>query len=270
LTGYGEFCILGFQGGFYVLNLTPSKMRTYLECGLKFKFQLADRSPFQQTPATAFGNFLHETLRRVYENPENVSRIEPVLRSVWNDSVFDSFADSESYFARGVAVLQRYCDEHFVDGKPDGETVGCEAFLSYIIEREGVEVRFGCKVDRLAVTDDGVLEIVDYKARSSGNIESEDGLSTDLAVFIYWALTRLHYKQYPRLRVKFINLLSLKSSAVELTPEMVAKNKAALWVEIRKIAKGEFEPRVSEACSWCAYKDQCPKMSLRACFDDLN
>ena len=252
-----------------MLKLSPSKIRLFTSCGLRYRYEQENPTPFQTTPAAAFGSFLHAALRRLYEHPPNASRLEPLLRSVWDENPFTTDEESDVFFAKGLTALKRYCDEFFVDGAPDSKTIACERFLSFIIERNDIAVEFTARADRLAVADDGALEIIDYKATLNGGIQTEESLATDLVAFLYFGLAKVNHPSYKQFRVRYLNLLSLKSATVEFSGEQVAANKEALWREIEKIARGVFEPRVDEGCSWCPHRSKCPAAGRRIRFEEL-
>src|SRR5688572_8488377 len=96
-----------------MIQLTPSKMRDYLQCGLRYKLQLEEHAPFMSTPATAFGTFLHKALEEIYKRPEHRGDLETLLHSVWDASEFNDFPDSDRHFGRGLVALERYCKAFF-------------------------------------------------------------------------------------------------------------------------------------------------------------
>lgn len=130
--------------------------------------------------------------------------------------------------------------------------------MTFIVSSKGVKIRLGCRVDRLALLPDKTLEVIDYKTNASGKVPTPEFLRNDLATFLYYVLTRLTYPQYPQIRIKFLNVLSMSSASVEYDMEQIEKNKRALWHCLKALPDEKFLPQTGEACGWCDFQDDCP------------
>lgn len=116
----------------------------------------------------------------------------------------------------------------------------------------------GCKADRIALDPNQILEIIDYKTNGSGKLPTAEFLRADLATFLYYVLTRLACPQYPQIKITFLNVLTMGKVSVLYEAEQIEANKKALWRCVKTVAKDEFNPRASEACSWRDFQDDCP------------
>lgn len=145
-----------------------------------------------------------------------------------------------------------------VYGKASGRILGTEVFLSRIVRLDKTRVRLGCKVDRLELHSDGILEVLDYKTSLLGRVPTEESLSVDLPTFVYYVLARVVYPEHRRVIVSQLNVLTLAKVEVEYNPLLLTLNKRALIDLVHEIENGNFEPRPTIVCAWYLVKEFCP------------
>jgi putative RecB family exonuclease len=252
-----------------VLSLTPTKLRDFLTCPQQYKLRHVDRACADLNPAPlAFGRSLHAALEEVHrgDGGPQPADPEPLLRRHWEAGAYADERESEAHFTKGLDALRRYLDSPSASAE---QILGTEVFMARVVNVRGLQIRLGCKADRVGLRPDGVLEITDYKTNASGRLPTQESLAADLPTFLYYVLARISYPQYPRVRVSFLNLLSLASVGVEYDTSQVAANKQALTAHVRTFADGLFEPRPGEACAWCPVQDHCPVYGEQIDFDNL-
>jgi putative RecB family exonuclease len=251
-----------------VLSVTPTKLRDFLTCPQLYKLRHVDRVASDGNPvALAFGRSLHaalEELHRVGGEGRASSDPDQLLRRHWESWAYADAAESEEQFAKGRDALRRY-----MDGPPAGQVLGTEVFMGHVFNLRGLQIRMGCKADRVGLLPGGVLEVTDYKTNASGRLPTRESLLEDLPTFLYYVLARITYPQYDRVRVSFLNLLTLATVSVSYDADRVAANKQALLVNIRAFASGAFGPRPGEACAWCDVLEHCPNFGRQIDFDSL-
>jgi RecB family exonuclease len=208
--------------------------------------------------AFGFGATMHLALQK-FHNLENLPKASSEMRRIlsenWDKSAYASEDEEAAYFVKGCTALENYYEA--VIGVAE-ETLGTEVFMTFIVNLKGVKIRLGCRVDRLALLPDKTLEVIDYKTNASGKVPTPEFLRNDLATFLYYVLTRLTYPQYPQIRIKFLNVLSMSSASVEYDMEQIEKNKRALWHCLKALPDEKFLPQTGDACAWCDFQDDCP------------
>ncbi len=243
-----------------MLSVTPTKLSDYLTCPFKYKLKHVEKNgDFGYSAALSFGQTMHSALQELHQLNRDLNdfvEIAELLTRFWDGGAYSSPEEDESYFLKGCQSLRAYCNAFNQDQEM---TLGTEVYMSYILKIGDLQVRLGCKADRVCAHLDGSLEIIDYKTSSSGKVPVAESLRGDLPTFLYYALARVNYHEYQQeVKISFLNVLTLAKSVVKYSPEEVAANKRSLLACLRTMAADSFAPRPSEACSWCAFQDVCP------------
>jgi RecB family exonuclease len=153
---------------------------------------------------------------------------------------------------------------------PAEQILGTEVFMSHLVNIRGLRIKFGCKADRVAVVEHGILEVLDYKTNASGRLPTPESLISDLPTFLYYLLARVYYPDYKLVRVAQLNVLTLARVGVEYDQAQVAANKRSLVAQSRAFAASTFDPAPSEACAWCPVQDHCPVFNKEIDLDSLS
>lgn len=253
-----------------ILALTPSKVRDYQSCPQQYKLKTVIRQTGNYaSPSLSFGSSIHSALEEIHtrqSHPNHAVNCQQVLLRHWKAKDYGDERESERYFTRGLDALRRYMN---VMGSPIGQIIGTEVYLSRTTRLEDVRVRLGCKVDRLELHPNGVLEVLDYKTNAGGQVPTPEFLANDLATFIYYALVRISYPKFPLVIVSQLNVLTLAKVEVKYETAKLTAHKQALAKLVHAIETGDFEPRQSGVCSWCPVRDYCPAFGSEADLDSL-
>ncbi len=242
-----------------MISITPTKLADYLTCPQKYKLRHLEKSGgLPSSPALSFGNTMHQALQAVHTGqniPENAAASTQLLKRFWDKGGYSTREEATEYFNRGCYSLENYCK---AAAGCEAETLGTEVYMSFVVDFRGTKIRLGCKADRLALHPDRTLEIIDYKTNRAGRVPAAESLERHLPTFIYFVLTRLTYPQYPNIKVTFLNVMSMTEVSIRYEKSLVDENKQALWECLKTLAAGSHAPRISEACSWCDFQDNCP------------
>lgn len=242
-----------------MISITPTKLADFLTCPLKYKLRHLEKSGgLPSSPALSFGNTMHQALQAIHTGqnmPVTVAESTQMLKRFWDKGAYSTREEAAEYFNKGIYSLENYCK---AAAESKTETLGTEVFMSLIIDFKGRKIRLGCKADRLALNPDNVLQLIDYKTSRSGKIPTAEYLKTDLPTFLYFILARLTYPQYPKLKITFLNVLTMSETSIEYEKPVIDENRKMLWEQMKRIISGDFNPRISECCAWCDYKDECP------------
>lgn len=256
--------------GANILSLTPSKVRDYQACPQQYKLkfvphQLGDTA----SPSLSFGNSIHSALEEIHTSlipSKQMFDCRQILRHHWKEKDYCDARESELYFERGLKALSRYVE---VMARSVDQIFGTELYLSRVVRLDSARVRLGCKVDRLELHPDGVLEGLDYKTNAGGQVPTPEFLAGDLATFIYYILIRLAYPELPRVIISQLNVLTLAKVEVSYNSKRITANKQALVKLVQAIRAGEFDPRPGTVCSWCRVRDYCPAFGPDSDLDSL-
>lgn len=173
---------------------SPSRLRTFGQCRLQYRFRYLDKEKSAFTSAQAhFGTSVHKALERLYgdvmqKQIPQVGDIIDEFRTSWQgnpvpemkfikvDEKRNPDKAYRSYIDKGIILLDAYHAKH----EPfDGDhTLRIEAKVTRTL-KDGSTV-FGY-VDRIA-EDDGRIAIIDYK---TGRRQSKRDADTDLQLGIY-------------------------------------------------------------------------------------
>jgi putative RecB family exonuclease len=245
-------------------SLSPSKVGSFKDCALAFRFTAIDRLPEPPSVATAKGTLVHIALERLHwAHPRGDRSVDAALwelAGAWEEFLDDAefsqldLADgAEAAFKADAELLVR---RYFELEDPDSiEVVGVELTL----EAEVAGLRLRGIIDRLDVTEDGDLVVVDYKTgRVPGEIQEQSRLA---GVQFYALLCEQVLGRRPS-RVRLLYLrdpLSIEAVPTEQSLRGLRQRTTAIWSAIEQACRTEdFRPKPSALCSWCSFKTWCP------------
>jgi putative RecB family exonuclease len=201
--------------------LSPSRAADFKQCPLLYRFRAIDRLPEPPSTAQVRGSVVHAALEQLY----------------------------------GLPAAQRYSLEDPTRFDPQS----CE-------QRIEVELADGTLlrgiIDRIDVAPTGELRVVDYK---TGKAPPEARALAEFKAmfqmkFYAVALLRSRGVLPTRLRLIYLSdgqLLDYSPDEAELL--RFEKTLMAIWHAIQSAgATGDFRPRPSRLCDWCAHHEHCP------------
>ena len=246
-------------------SLSPSKISSFTDCPLAFRFNAVERMPSKPTAATVKGTLVHSALERLMaldaasrvpsaahdclaaarsELPEDPEWIELALPA----------AEHDEFFASARSLVDAYFE---VEDPTTIDPTGLELHLEHTDPSTGMLLR-GI-IDRLETEPDGGLIVTDYKTGKSPNPKYAQ--SRMVGVHVYSYLVEKNYGQRPT-RVQLLYLGDRKVVADQPTDQStraIERKVGAIWEAIETAcAREHFEPRVSPLCNWCDYQDFCP------------
>ena len=245
-------------------SLSPSKLSAFKDCPLAFRFAAIDRLPEAPSPATFKGTLVHSALERLFwersRGERTPSAARQALEQAWEDlrhspeaANLDLEGDAADAFVADAASL---LDNYFRIEDPDAvDAVGVELTL----EADVGDLRLRGIVDRLDLTPEGDLVVVDYK---TGRVPSVIQEQQRLGGVQFYALL---CEQVLGRRPVAVRLLYLREPlAIEALPSDQAirgtrQRTSAVWSAIERACLHEdFRPRPSTLCNWCSFQTLCP------------
>lgn len=243
-----------------------SRLSTYENCPLQFKFNYIDRIKRETEGVEAFlGNRIHETLRKCYEDirrtkldtlDELLTYYESLWLKNWHDDIVINRKElnSEHYRNLGRKMLETYYRRH--TPFDSDITIGTELMLNFSLD-ERKKYRLTGLVDRLARTPDNIFWIHDYK--TSAHLPSQEEADRDRQLALYHIGVKKRWPDIEDIRLVWHYLAfdcELVSTRTDDALSELIDNTTQLIDNIE--ADGEFVPKESPLCDWCEYPDLCP------------
>ena len=245
------------------LSLSPSKVSSFTDCALAFRFSAIDRLPEPPAPWSTKGTLVHTALERLHLLPAPERTLDAAL-GLLGEAAVDIRDDPDyaelglddeaaaAFHADAADLVQRYFQ---LEDPRKIEAIGLELLLD--VEVEGVRLR-GI-IDRLELDDDGELVVTDYK---TGSVPSENYERKRLSgVHIYSLLCEELLGKRPK-RVQLLYLrqpVAILTSPTDQTTRGTRRSLTAVWQAVERACDREdFRPRPSRLCDYCAFQAYCP------------
>jgi putative RecB family exonuclease len=244
-------------------TLSPSKVSSFTDCALAFRFSAIDRLPQPPAPWSTKGTLVHTALERLHLLPAPERTLDAALealgaaaddiRSDPDYADLDLDEEAERAFHDDAAELVR---RYFQIEDPRRiDAIGLEVSLDVVVE--GVRLR-GI-IDRLELDADGELVVTDYKTGSVPSVQHERKRLS--GVHLYSLLCEELLGRRPG-RVQLLYLrqpVAIVTEPNEQSTRGTRRTLAAVWQAVERACDREdFRPRPSRLCDFCAFRQYCP------------
>ncbi len=244
-------------------SLSPSKVSSFTDCALAFRFSAIDKLPEPPQVHTTRGTLVHAALERLFVLP-GVERTLAAALTCLSDA-FDAMQMDADYTELQLdsAAEQQFLDDaerlvrnYFELEDPSTITpIGIELFLT--LEYDNLLLR-GI-IDRLELDPEGELVVTDYKTGKAPKQQFEQGRFG--GVTFYSLLCEQLFGRRP-VRVQLLYLADpviVTLATTDRANRNLERKVKAIWSTIEKACEHEsFAPRPSKLCDWCAFQAQCP------------
>jgi putative RecB family exonuclease len=244
-----------------------SRLETFEQCPLKYKFQYIDKieKPGFESIEAFVGSRVHEALKKLYDDllfgkTNTLDELLDYYKSRWQVewgpevTIVAPGRTQQDYFEYGALGIKTY----YAENQPfqQSRTLATEERVLITLDKNGRHKVQGY-VDRIARREDGTYEIHDYKTARSLPPQTEVDSSRQLAL----------YEMGLRERWRDVERVDLIWHYVRHGVALRSRRSAAQLVELRETTvelierietEKDFEPRKSPLCDWCEYKPDCP------------
>ncbi len=244
-------------------SLSPSKVSSFTDCALAFRFSAIDRLPEPPQVPTSRGTLVHAALERLFVLPGPERTLAQALTCL--SDAFDEFQREDEYTG---LLLDAEGEQQFLDDAErlvrnyfeleDPTTItpiGIELFLA--LDLDGLVLR-GI-IDRLELDADGELVVTDYK---TGRAPSQQYEQTRFGGVTFYSLLceRLFGRRPARVQLLYLaDPVAVVLPTAERATANLERKVKAIWSTIERACAAEsFAPRPSKLCGWCAYHAYCP------------
>jgi len=241
-------------------SLSPSKVVSFRDCALAFKFSAIDRLPEPPSPPAAKGTLVHRALELLYVRPPEERTIENALADLdqaWGDVMTsEEYAGMEvpdDFRSSAATLVRRYFD---LEDPTTIRPIGLELFLSTPLNDH---VKLRGIIDRLELDEDGELVVTDYKTGKVPGERHEQGRLTGVHFYSYLC-EKLFGKRPARIQLLYLGEpVAIIATPSEQSTRGLEKKVAAIWDAIeRACERDDFRPKPGPLCSWCSFKEHCP------------
>ncbi len=250
----------------YSPSLSPSRASLFMQCALRYRFQVIDRLAEPASPAAVRGTLVHAVLERLFDlepAERSLLRACDLVRPAWEDllvrdervaALFGADEDPSDWLAGADGLLARYFQmEDPARYEPAEREMLVEADLPSGVRLRGY-------VDRLDIAPDGRLRVVDYK---TGKAPSESFEGRALFQMKFYALVLWRVRGVVPTVLKLMYLgdgRSLEYSPDEADLISLERKLDALSQAIEQARDtGVWQPSKSRLCGWCAHQSLCPE-----------
>jgi putative RecB family exonuclease len=236
-----------------------------VQCPLLFRFRVVDRLPEPTSEAAARGTLVHAVLERLFDAPAGMrtpDAANALLPGEWDRlraaepkyaELFGSDDDAAAWLASARNLLATYFTlEDPTRLEPRERELFVEAELDDGPLLRGI-------VDRLDVAPNGAMRVVDYKTGKSPR-EGYEGSALFQMRFYALVLWRTRGEIPRMLQLVYLgDARVLRHEPVEAELVTVERRIRSIWAGIEATARsGEWRPRKSALCPWCAHQALCP------------
>ena len=244
-------------------SLSPSKVSSFTDCALAFRFSAIDRLPDLPSVAATRGTLVHAALERLFtldaaQRTPAVGRecLAAAAEEISTDPEFTALALDTDAHAGFIADAEALLEKYFLLEDPTTITpIGIELKLEVAVG--GVRLR-GI-IDRLELDAQGELVVTDYK---TGRAPGERNEQQRLAGVAFYSLLceRLFGRRPARVQLLYLaDPVAIIATPTDRSTRGVERKLAAVWTAVERACEREdFRPNPSRLCDWCGYKAYCP------------
>lgn len=245
-------------------SLSPTRVNAFTDCPLAFRLRTIDRLPEPPSPHAVKGTLVHAALEGlIWHHPagqRTPAAAAAELEAAWARSSQGAEmaalelteAEADELRRDAGALVERYFE---LEDPDQVRAVGVELMLEG--EVDGVQLR-GI-IDRLDLTDDGELVVIDYKTGRAPSARYEQ--SRLVGVQLYALLCQQVLGKLP-VEVRLLHLRDpVVISAVPTEQAIRAQRQrtTAVWRAIERACEHvDFRPRPSGLCAYCNFQAWCP------------
>jgi len=244
-------------------TLSPSKVSTFTDCALAFRFSAIDRLPEPPSVAATRGSLVHRALELLLDAPAEGRDLAAAL--TYLRQAADEFqtnpdytglaldADAETQFLDDAdALVRRYFQ---LEDPRTIQPIGLELKLEVAVG----ELRLRGIIDRLELDDDRRLVVTDYKTGRAPREQMEQRRLGGVQFYSYLC-ERLFGRRPARIQLLYLGEpVAIIATPSEQSTRGLERKVGAIWTAIERACdRDDFRPKPSGLCSWCAYKDLCP------------
>ncbi len=247
--------------------ISPSRAGDFLTCPLLYRFRTIDRLPEPPSPDAVRGTLVHKVLEDLFDldaADRTPDRARDMLTPTWEALVQATPEIGEMFEGEGPDIgswltsCRVVLDRYFTLEDPQRlEPAERELYVESLTASKLLLRGF---VDRIDIAPDGAIRVVDYK---TGRAPGEAFEAKALFQMKFYALVLWRTRGVLPALLQLIYLGS--GEILRYTPDehdlLATERKIeAVWQAIQQAqTSGDWQPRRSKLCAWCAHQSICPE-----------
>ncbi|CAN5512356.1 RecB family exonuclease [soil metagenome] len=245
-------------------SLSPSKVSTFKDCALAFRFSAIDRLPEPTSMPAVKGTTVHKALELLFDaeaserTPERAQRcLTDALELMTSDEEYLSLEmtpeDQAAFAADAAVMVERYFQlEDPRRIQPVGTELMLETHLGSLLVR-GI-------IDRLEEDENGDLIVTDYKTGRAPSPAQEQARLGGVHFYAFLC-ERVLGRRPAKVQLMYLGKQPQTITTVpsEQSIRGMEKKVGAIWSAVERACEHEdFRPKQSALCNWCSFKAYCP------------
>jgi putative RecB family exonuclease len=245
-------------------TLSPSKITSFTNCPLAFRFSVVEHLPEPPSAAALKGTLVHRALELLFSEHAAGSRSRPAalasLDAAWQELLegdeienlgLDA-AERAGFIADAGELVGRYFE---LEDPNAVRAIGLELNLSTDID--GVTVR-GI-IDRLDELDDGSLVVVDYKTGRAPRAEQSRSRLSGVQMYALMCEAELGRRPAVVRLLYLRDRVVVSASPTDQAMRGTRQRALGVWSAIERACReDDFRPNPSSLCRFCAFQAYCP------------
>ncbi|MBT9132126.1 MAG: hypothetical protein DDT32_00717 [Syntrophomonadaceae bacterium] len=252
------------------VRVSYSKISTYSQCPLKYKYQYIEQRPTRPSHYLDFGSTIHKTLSDYHSNFDpkkaGLDDLMALYQRNWIATAYKDKEEEEKFKEDGRHILEAYYEKAKVD---PNQILYLEEFFKVKIG----DYELTGKIDRIDRLPDGGWEIIDYKtSRKTKDVSELESplhpteVQETLQLDIYYLACQENWRREPK-RLSIYYLAAQEDGEYRPRKVSVSRSKGeaqrikALERSIHNIAQGirkeDFPPKRGVLCGWCDFYSIC-------------
>jgi putative RecB family exonuclease len=246
------------------IALSPSKVASFKDCALAFRYRAIDRLPEPPSPHAAKGTLVHRALELLmWEVPAGrrtlpvaLDKLDRARLDVLGRGEYEGLDFGDQTEAEFLADAETLVRNYFrLEDPNEVQVVGTEVFVS--VQVGSLTLR-GI-IDRLDLDSSGEFVVTDYKTgRAPGESREQPRLG---GVHFYAFVCEQLLGRRPA-RVQLLHLrepVAISTAPSEQSVRGLRQQAQAVWDAIElACAEEDFRPQPGTLCPQCAYRPYCP------------
>ena len=248
-------------------SLSPSRASDFMTCPLLYRFRTIDKLPEPHSPDAVRGTVVHKVLEDLFDLPareRTAAQAGEMLQPAWETILEAEPEVAEMFGAEGPEIgawlssCRESLDRYFALEDPTRlEPAERELYVETLLDSKLLLRGF---IDRVDVAPTGEIRVVDYKTGKAPGPAFE---AKALFQMKFYALVLWRTRGVVPAMLQLVYLGSgelLRYSPDERDLLATERKVEALWRAISTAQEtGDWRPRRSALCGWCAHQAICPE-----------
>lgn len=245
-------------------SLSPSRASDFMQCPLLYRYRVIDKLPEPPAEAAVLGTLVHAVLERLYDKPavdRTLDAAYGLIAPSWKVVVADEpereqvvdGVDLDDWFMRARSLLDRYFT---LEDPRRLEPADRELYVETVLDN-GLRLRG--YIDRVDVSPDGLVRVVDYKTgRAPSELFERKALfQMKFYALVWWKLHNVIPAMLQLVYLRDGQVLRYQPDEHEL--QATERKIVALRQAISRCEEsGQWQPRQGRLCDWCSFQSKCP------------